>query len=87
MKIHDDYGVRTTLGIGLGIFAFIVATISTVFLVPATGWALFAPIGCEVACTSNERYWIALVMICPIMLGAAATLDSALLLGSYLLQL
>jgi len=74
MKIHDDYGVRTPIGIGLGAFAFIVATISILSFVPATGWALFAPIGCEVACTSNERYWIALVMMCPIMLATAAAL-------------
>jgi len=72
MKIYDDYGLRTPLGIGLGAFAFIVATTSTVSFVPATGWALFAPFGCEMACTTKERYWIALVMICPLMLGAAA---------------
>ena len=57
---------------GLSALAFIVATISAFSFVPVTGWALFAPFGCEMTCTTNERYWIALVMICPMMLAAAA---------------
>jgi hypothetical protein len=72
MKIYDEYGVRTSFGLGLSAAAFIVATISAFSCVPALGWAAFAPVGCEMTCTTNERYWIALVMICPIMLAAAA---------------
>ena len=81
MKLYDGYGVRTPLGMGLGAFAFVVATISAFSFVPATGWAVFAPFGCEMGCTSNERYWIALVMICPIMLAAAAILGFRVVFG------
>jgi hypothetical protein len=81
MKLYDEYGVRTPLGIGLSAFVFIVATISAFSFVPATGWAVFAPFGCEMACSSGERYWIALVMICPIMLATAAVLGFRAALG------
>lgn len=72
MKIYDEYGVRTYFGVGLSAVAFIVASISAFSFVPAMGWAAFAPFGCEMTCTTNERYWIALVMICPIVLAAGA---------------
>ena len=72
MTIYDDDGVRTPFGMCLSAFAFIVAAISAFLFVPATGWAVFAPFGCEMTCTTNERYWIALVMFSPIMLAAAA---------------